>query len=49
MFLQLLKAWGAEVTTCAGDAVISVLELGADIALDYTKENVFVELKKLQE
>jgi len=47
-FMQLLKAWGAEVTsTCAGDAVMKVLELGADIALDYTKEDVFLELKRL--
>ncbi|KAK2169508.1 hypothetical protein LSH36_9g09067 [Paralvinella palmiformis] len=46
--IQLLKAWGAEVTsTCAGDAVMKVLELGADIALDYTKEDVFLELKRL--
>ena len=43
-----MKAWGAHVTsTCSSDAVDRVLELGADIALDYTKHNVMQELQRL--
>lgn len=46
--IQLLKAWGAHVTTtCSSDAVDKVLKLGADIALDYTKHNVMHELQRL--
>jgi len=43
-----LKAWGAHVTTtCSSDAVEKVLELGADIALDYTEHDVMHELQRL--
>ena len=43
-----MKAWGSHVTaTCSSDAVDRVLELGADIALDYTKYDVMHELQQL--
>ena len=38
--IQLLKAWNAEVvTTCSTNHVARVKELGADIVVDYTKED----------
>jgi len=33
--------------TCSSDAVSRVLELGADVALDYTKHDVMHELQNL--
>ena len=42
--IQLLKAWGASVTsTCSTANMDFVRHLGADIVVDYTKEN-FVEI-----
>jgi len=35
-------------TTCSSDAVNNVLELGADVALDYTQHDVMHELQQLQ-
>lgn len=44
--IQLLKAWGAEVvTTCSTDNVSRVQKLGADIVIDYNKED-FTTLEK---
>lgn len=46
--VQLLKAWGANVTaTCATDAVDLVKLLGADTVLDYKTENVITGLRRL--
>ena len=42
--IQLLKAWGASVTsTCSTGNIEFVRHLGADIVVDYTREN-FVEI-----
>lgn len=47
--IQLLKAWGAHVTTtCAEDAQESLLELGADVAIDYKRSDMLTELAKLR-
>jgi NADPH:quinone reductase-like Zn-dependent oxidoreductase len=46
--IQLLKAWDAHVTTtCSSDTINKVLELGADIALDYTRHDAMLELENL--
>jgi hypothetical protein len=46
--IQLLKSWGAHVTTtCASDAMNSLTLLGADVAVDYKTNNVMTELKQL--
>ncbi|XP_013403346.1 reticulon-4-interacting protein 1 homolog, mitochondrial isoform X2 [Lingula anatina] len=46
--IQLLKAWGAEVTTtCSTDAVPLLLSLGADNVIDYNTQNVTEELTRL--
>jgi len=46
--MQFLKAWDTHVTTtCATDAIDKVLELGADVALDYTRHDARVELEAL--
>lgn len=46
--IQLLKAWGAWVaTTCSTSNVPLVTELGADRAVDYTKQDVSAELGDL--
>lgn len=47
--IQLLKAWGAHVTTtCSTEAVHLVTQLGADEVIDYSTQNVMEELKALK-
>ncbi|XP_037083533.1 reticulon-4-interacting protein 1 homolog, mitochondrial-like [Pollicipes pollicipes] len=47
--VQLLKAWGCEVTaTCAADAVPLVESLGADVVLDYTSPRADEHLALMQ-
>lgn len=42
-----MKAWGAEViTTCSGDAVELLSNLGADIILDYKASDPYSELER---
>ncbi|XP_072034513.1 reticulon-4-interacting protein 1 homolog, mitochondrial-like [Amphiura filiformis] len=46
--IQLLKAWGAEVTTtCSSDAKQLVMDLGANHAVDYKTKNVKRELRQI--
>lgn len=46
---QLLKAWGAHVTTtCRTDAVDLVTSLGADHVIDYHMTDVEAELEDLE-
>ena len=46
---QLMKAWGADVTTtCSTDAVELVKSLGADTVIDYRTTDVVKELGKLE-
>ena len=46
---QLMKAWGADVTTtCSTDAVELVKSLGADTVIDYRTTDVAKELGKLE-
>lgn len=48
VLLQLLKAWGADLTVvCGSKSLERVLTLGADIALDYNKYDVKKELKEI--
>lgn len=45
--IQLLKAWGAHVTTtCSGDNIKFVHALGADVAIDYTSGDYSSTLSK---
>lgn len=47
--IQLLKAWGAEVTTtCSTDACGQLIALGADVVIDYKAGNVWGELMKIK-
>ena len=49
MILQLMKAWGADVTTtCSTDAVAMVTSLGADTVIDYRMSDTVKELRKLE-
>ncbi|KAL5010232.1 hypothetical protein ScPMuIL_012537 [Solemya velum] len=46
--IQLMKAWGAEVTvTCGADAVNLVTSLGADIVIDYKSQSFKQDLKQI--
>lgn len=48
-FVQLLKAWGAFVTTtCATDAVELVTGLGADHVIDYSAADMKEQLESLR-
>ena len=48
MAIQLLKAWGAYVaTTCNETQTQTVLALGADLAIDYKKEDYARKLANL--
>lgn len=47
--IQLMKAWNAEVTAiCSTDAVDLLYSLGADVVLDYTKQDLKEELGKIK-
>lgn len=47
--IQLMKAWGAHVTTtCSTDAIQLVTSLGADVAVDYKTQNVQKELASME-
>lgn len=47
--IQLLKAWGAEVTTsCSTDAVEMLHDLGADFVVDYTDPDSRHQLQQLK-
>ena len=44
-----MKAWGAEVTTtCSGNAVEQLTNLGADVALDYRSPDVDKSLQEIK-
>lgn len=46
--IQLLKAWGAEVTViCSKDAVEMLQNFGADYVLDYRSQDIKMELKQM--
>ncbi|KAK7108875.1 hypothetical protein V1264_016535 [Littorina saxatilis] len=46
--IQLLKAWGADVTaTCGPDAVDLLYSLGADTVVDYTTTDATTELSRM--
>lgn len=47
--IQLMKAWGAHVTTsCSTDAVPLVESLGADVVIDYKTQNLKDELQNTE-